>query len=316
MRDMEDLKVKHMQVDIPTELDMRVKQAIAKGGSHMKTKQRRRRYLGALSSIAAAMLVFVLALNGSPAFADYVSQLPGGGIIVRLLTFMGDRVLGGEITDGQDIWRITVQQRTDSETIHVDFAAEFDFTQVAPSGAPAGTAGHFTITQNTHPNSIVVHVSGVRGFTAAQHLPDLSRMQLLGEIYKIATFDDSAHRFVVTFKQPITIEVTEQRNPARVSIRVRKATHALLPLPPMYSLRTASHSFRAAASVAEETLMYLGSPRTRILRDAEGLYLAEEGLYITRAEAEARLAELKNAQVGIDLYIEQREEHQLPRSMQ
>ncbi|MBT9132372.1 MAG: hypothetical protein DDT33_00886 [Firmicutes bacterium] len=50
--------------------------------------------------------------------------------------------------------------------------------------------------------------------------------------------------------------------------------------------------------------MHLGSTRNMVLRDAEGLYLAEEGLYITRTKAEARLAELKNAQVGSDLYIE------------
>ncbi|MBT9169513.1 MAG: hypothetical protein DDT19_02873 [Syntrophomonadaceae bacterium] len=107
----------------------------------------------------------------------------------------------------------------------------------------------------------------------------------------------------------------EQRNPARVSIRVSEATHAFLSLLPMYSLRTAAHSFKATVGEAEENLMYLGSTRARILRDAEGLYLAEEDLYMTRAEVEARLAELKNAQVGLDLHIEQRKERQLPRSI-
>jgi hypothetical protein len=264
--------------------------------------------------MAAALLVFVAALNGSPAFADYVSGLPGGETIVRLLTFVGDRAIGGEITDGQDIRRITVGRRADYETIQVDFAADFSFTQGEPSGVPAGTAGYFTVTRRTHPQSIVVHVFGVRGFSAAQSLPDLSRMRLLGSIYKIVTFDDSAHRFVVTFRKPVTVEVTEERNPARMIIRVREDKGAVA-LAPMYSLRTASVSFGATAGGAEESFVHFGSTAPRILRDTEGLYFAEEGLYETRAAAEARLAELNHAQLGLKLHIEQRTADQLPRSI-
>lgn len=315
MHNSEDVRVKHLHTEIPVELERRVKQAISKGVRQVKRQQRRQGYLKALSSVAAVMLVFVLALNGSPAFADHVSRLPGGATVVRLLTFIGERAMGGEITDGQDIRRITVQRRADYETVQVDFAAGFDFTQVTPGGELAGTAGHFTVTRNTHPNSIVVHVAGVRGFTAAQNLPDLSRMQLLGGIYRIVTLDDSAHRFVVTFKKPVTVEVSEQRNPARIIVRVREDQQAA-ELPVMYSLRTASMPWGEGVGSAEEQLKFEhGSTEARILRDAAGLYFTEEGLYATRAEAEARLIELKSSFTGLALHIEQRGANQLPNSL-
>lgn len=315
MSNMEDLRVKHMETQIPAELDARVNRAILRGASHMKKKRRRQSLVRMLSSIAAALLVFVGLLNGSPAFAEYVSGLPGGETIVRLLMFVGDRAIGGEVTDGQDIRRITVGRRADYETIQVDFTAGFTLTQGEPSGAPAGTVGHFTVTRMTHPASIVVHVSGVRGFSAAQSLPDLSRMRFIGSIYRLITLDDSAHRFVVTFKHPVTVEVTEQQNPARMVIRVRE-DKAATALPAMYSLRTASMPWGEAVGSAEEQLKFeFGSQAARMLRDAEGLYFAEEGLYAARAAAEARLAELNNAQIGLELHIEQRAADQLPRSI-
>lgn len=312
---MRDLKVKHLSTEIPSELSFRIKKSIHKGAVHMKKQRNKKGILKVIGSIAAAVLVFVLVLNTSPVFADYISRLPGGATIVRLLTFVDDQAVGGEITDGQDIRRITVQRRAGHEIIQVDFSAGFDFTQINPGESPAEIAGHFTVTRNTHPNSIVVYVAGVRGFTAAQNLPDLSRLQLIGGIYRIVTFDDSAHRFVVTFNKPVTIDIIEQRNPARMIIQVREDKEAVA-LPVMYSLRTQSTSLGFEAGEAEENFKFLGSTRARILRDAEGMYLAEEGLYSTRTEAEARLTELRKDQPELALHIEEREAWQLPKSIQ
>jgi len=58
----------------------------------------------------------------------------------------------------------------------------------------------------------------------------------------------------------------------------------------------------------------LGSENARILRDDSGLYLAEEGLYATLAEAEARLAAIKqNANFTYELHIEKRISGATPR---
>jgi len=317
MSGLDELKAAYTNTPIPSELNAVVNNAIGRGTIHMRNRKRKSNYLKLLGAAAAGFLVFAIALNTSSAFADNVSRLPGGETVVRLLTFVGELAMGGAITDGQDIRYIRAERRrrAECESIVVGFTAGFDFTQVTPGGEPAGTAGHFTVTRNTHPNSIVVHVAGVRGFTAAQNLPDLSRMQLLGSIYRIVTLDDSAHRFVVTFNRPVTVEVSEQRNPARIIIRVREDQQAA-ELPVMYSLRTASMPWGEGVGSAEELLKFThGSSEARILRDATGLYFAEEGLYATRAEAEARLSELKNSFTWLALHIEQRDAAETPKSM-
>jgi len=312
VQEMEDLKVKHMQTEIPAELNARINTAIKRGAIRIKKRRSCQTFVKVLSSIAAALLVFVGALNGSPAFATYVGSLPGGETIVRLLTFVGDRAIGGEITDGQDIRRITVERSADYETIQVDFTWGFTLVQGEPRGAAVGTAGHFTVTRKTHPESIIVHVGGVRSFSAAQSLPDLARMQFIGSIYRLITLDDSAHRFAVTFTRPVAVEVTEQRNPARIVIRVSEDKQAEQ-LPAMYSLRTASMPLGETVGHAEEDLKFrLGSEQARIQQDIAGYYLAEEGLYTTRAEAERRMIALTTAGFGRPLYIERRDAKAVP----
>jgi hypothetical protein len=308
MNSIDEMKTTYDNISIPDELDSVVKNAIKRGKITMKNKKRNFYYFKVFSSVAAAFLIFALALNTSPAFATSVKQLPGGEAIVRLLTFVGDTAIGGEITDGQDIKDIDVKKQPDYETLTVDL---YQGTEAA------ARAGHLAITFVSHPYGIEVGLAGVRAFSAAQDFPDLSGMNLFDDIYRLITLDDSAHRFAVTFKKPVKIEVLEQENPARLIIKVREDKEAEA-MPPMYSLRTASMPFGETVGVAESILEFeLGSENARLLRDEAGLYFAEEGLYFTLAEAEARLAEIKQYEhFTFDMHIEKREPGAVPTSIE
>ena len=308
MSSIDDIKAVYRDIAIPAELDYVVKDAIKRGGITMSNKKRKAGYFKIFGSFAAALLMFAFALNASPTFANSVKQLPGGETVVRLLTFVEDTATGGEVTDGQEIKHVEGEQQPDHETLTVELYQGAD---------AAATAGHFTVTHKTHPYSIVVGLAGVRAFSAADAFPDLSGMKLFDDIYRLVTLDDSAHRFVVTFKKPVIVEVSEQQNPARIIIKVREEKQAE-PLAPMYSLRTASFPFGEPVGVAENILAFeIGSENARLLRDKNGLYLAEEGLYSTMAEAEARLAEIKQyTNFTFTMYIEKREPGSAPESIE
>lgn len=308
MSSIDKMKAIYDEIVIPAELDCAVKNAIRRGGITMRNKKRKAGYFKIFGSVAAVLLIFAFALNSSPTFANSVKQLPGGETIVSLLTFVGDTAGGGEITDGQEIKHVEAEQQPDHETLTVELYQGAD---------AAATAGHFTVTHKTHPYSIVVGLAGVRAFPAADAFPDLSGMKLFDDIYRLVTLDDSTHRFVLTFKKPVIIEVSEQQNPARIIIKVREDKQAE-PLAPMYSLRTASFPFGESIGVAENIFASeLGSASARLLKDKNGLYLAEEGLYSTMAEAQARLAEIEQYEhFTYELHIEKRESGSVPESIE
>jgi hypothetical protein len=308
MSSIDEMKTIYDDITIPEELNSVVRTAIKRGRKTMRNKKRNSNYFKFFGSIAAALLIFTFALNTSPAFATSIKQLPGGDTIVRLLTFIGDTAVGGEITDGQDVKDIEVEKKPEYEILTVD---------LYQGSEAAAIAGHFTVTQITHPYGIEVGLAGVRAFSAAQDFPDLSGMNLFDDIYRLITLDDSAHRFAVTFKKPVIIEVSEQENPARLIIKVREDKEVEA-LPPMYSLRTASMPFGETVGVAENILEFeLGSENARLLQDEAGLYFAEEGLYLTIAEAEARLAEIKQYEhFTFEMHIEKREPGEIPASIE
>ncbi len=305
----DELKTAYDSVPMPENLNVIVSNAIKRGKIAVRNRRTKIGYvIKALSAIAAVFLVFVTALNVSPAFANTVEQLPGGKIIVKLVTVVVDTAtIDSKRIGVQDAWE-TLQENLTVDLYQGDEAA--------------ATAGHFTVTKRTHPYSIEVSLAGVRAFSAANALPDLSKMRLFDDIYRLIPLDDSTDRFVITFTERVVLQYSAQPNPARLIIKVkddRKAT-ALSPATapstfPFYSLRTSSLPFGEEVGGAESMMrVELGSENARILRDDSGLYLAEEGLYATLAEAEARLAAVKqNANFTYELHIEKRISGATPR---
>ena len=306
-KEIKEMKENYDAIKIPDALDMAIQKGMLRGKQEMKKRRRSSGYFKVFTSIAAVLLVFIIGINTSPTFADTIKELPGGETIVRILQFNKEKAEGGEITDGQDIKDIDTEKNEDFERLIVD---------LYQGDQAANVPGHFTITYLQYPYSIIVEVSGVRAFSAWNNLPDLKDKELFNEIYRLITLDDSAHRFVVTFKKPVLLEVTEQNNPAKIIIDVREDKGAEK-LPPVYSLRTASFPFGEEIGHAEGILMWeLGSENARLLRDSNGTYFVEEGYYLTEEEALARLAEIEEYEYfDFKMFIEKREPHQTPKSI-
>jgi hypothetical protein len=306
-KEIKEMKENYDAIKIPDALDMAIQKGMLRGKQEMKKRRRSTGYFKVFTSIAAVLLVFIIGINTSLTFADTIKELPGGETIVRILQFNKEKAEGGEITDGQDIKDIDTEKNEDFERLIVD---------LYQGDQTANVPGHFTITYLQYPYSIIVEVSGIRAFSAWNNLPDLSDKELFNEIYRLITLDDSAHRFVVTFKKPVLLEVTEQNNPAKIIIDVREDKEAEK-LPVVYSLRTTSHPFGEGIGIAEEILKWeLGSENARLLRDSSGTYFVEEGIYLTEEEALERLAEIEEYEYfDFKMVIEKRESHKTPKSI-
>ncbi len=95
MNPMEDAKKRYDEVPIPEELSKRVQWEVEKAERRRKAEnasvRKRRRHLygwqKGLAAAAAAMAVFVTALNTSTVFAQSMGELPVIGAIAKVLTF-------------------------------------------------------------------------------------------------------------------------------------------------------------------------------------------------------------------------------------
>ena len=95
MNPMEDAKKRYDEVPIPEELSKRVQWEVEKADRRRKAEnasvRKRRRHLygwqKGLAAAAAAMAVFVTALNTSTVFAQSMGELPVIGAIAKVLTF-------------------------------------------------------------------------------------------------------------------------------------------------------------------------------------------------------------------------------------
>lgn len=87
-KSIEGLREAYDNVPIPEELDMVIEKNIRKA----RQAKRRGLFLKPLAAAAAVILVFVITVNLSPAFARYVSQVPGMESLINLISFDGGLV--------------------------------------------------------------------------------------------------------------------------------------------------------------------------------------------------------------------------------
>jgi cytochrome c-type biogenesis protein CcmE len=84
---LEQLKKDYEEMPIPQELDFVVRQAIRKSRSNEKKKKRLHKVTLAVASAVAAVAIFTVSINASPALAKTLAQVPVVGNIVKVLTF-------------------------------------------------------------------------------------------------------------------------------------------------------------------------------------------------------------------------------------
>jgi len=310
-----DFIEKVKDIEIPDNLDFTIRKAIKKGEIDMKKNRNIKRLMVTAATFLLVFTSFVVSINMAPAFAAQIEHLPGGSNIVKFLQFNRNTVEGGEITDGKDIQSIE-KEEVDVKKDEKDEEVEVITISLGDSEGNASTLSHYEITYQQYPYSALVYFSGVRAFSAIEHLADIEEGPLVKNVYRLVTLDDSAHRFVINFKKPVKIEITEKEDPAVLTLTILEDV-STQDSQPAYSIRSASYPFGEEVAVIEQILAYeYGSENARMLQDAEGTYFIEEGYYGSEEEAQARIDELKALGSTFNLVVEKRSPEQLPSAIQ
>ena len=119
------MKKRYDQITIPEELDFRIQQEIQRSRKLQEEKReagRRRRFKRAIriaeAAAAAVCILFIGALNTSPAFAKEAGKLPVIGGLARILTFRSYETEKGGISSSVEI--PTIEIITEDTGISVD----------------------------------------------------------------------------------------------------------------------------------------------------------------------------------------------------
>lgn len=82
---LKQLKENYMHVPVPSNLDSAVKEALKESG--VSCRSGNKKLLTAFVSIAAVLIILIVGVNSSPAFAETLSKVPVIGGIVKVITF-------------------------------------------------------------------------------------------------------------------------------------------------------------------------------------------------------------------------------------
>jgi hypothetical protein len=164
-----------------------------------------------MAGAAAAMMILVISLNLSPAFADRMIEIPVLGQLVKVLIFTNGSAGGGEITDGSDVSGVSTVKSGASEYFTIHFQQ---------GEMPQDIAGAYTVQYARYPDTLSFQLSGVRMFSATEDFEALKGSSLVEDVYPIITMDDSMVRFMIVFKEPVVYEVKEMKEPASLVIQV------------------------------------------------------------------------------------------------
>lgn len=86
-RKLEQLKQVYIDIQIPEELDLLVRNSIKHGRKNMKRKNNIKKIKIVSTSVAASVVLLTAGVNSSPVLADTLSKVPVVGGIVQVLTF-------------------------------------------------------------------------------------------------------------------------------------------------------------------------------------------------------------------------------------
>jgi hypothetical protein len=245
------------------------------------------------------------ALRPAPSVVDTTASTGKSGAYISLGSFTG-----GEITDGKDVHDIDWSRQDGFERVEIRIheARWGDSENAGPVDVPC----RFTVRREDFPARLTVVVSGTRMFSASS--PELPSEALVTGFYRIVYLDDAGVMFAFDLNNDTEFEVFETHDPAVIVIDVRPVPAGSHAGPEtLFSLRSASWAPGERQGHLQENLMRSGAVRSRVLRDAEGTFCVEEGLYPTRQEAEERQKVL--AGKNIVLYVEQRGAGDQPRNI-
>ncbi|QUI21591.1 hypothetical protein HZI73_04475 [Vallitalea pronyensis] len=198
---------------------------------------------------------------------------------------------GGILTEGGSVQSVRMGKHNGFERIVIEFNHET---------IPKYKASYYRC-----PDSAILHMEGTGQFVA--NTPEIDKSNLIESVYPVATFDESTHRLGVVFKKPVTMNVFEMQNPARIVMDIKEDINmAKDGLPEMvYALRSGPYDDVEIVSFVEQDLNAENSKNVRIIYQNNKNYLVEEGIYSSKAECEKRKKVLENKNKNYALYIEE-----------
>lgn len=287
-----EMKQIHLDMTVPETLDDAIRRGTLEGKrlsekrASMANQTRPGTGMRVMAGVAAALMILIISLNLSPAFADRMIGIPVLGQLVKVLIFTNGSAGGGEITDGSNVSGVSTVKSGASEYFTIHFQQ---------GEMPQDIAGAYTVQYAKHPDTLSFQLSGVRMFSATEDFDALKNSSLVEDVYPIITMDDSMVRFMIVFKESVVYEVQERKEPASLVIQVTPREGQDKDAP-TYRLRTAEMPRGETLAIAEELLMN-AFPQRRILhvaKDSENYYI-ELGQFATKADAEKALGVAKAA---------------------
>lgn len=299
----EDFKKAYHNTEIPKEIDKCIQISMMKGRKELKKRQLKTKWIKKLNIVAGFVFAFIIGINTIPSFANALYDVPGVGKLVQVVHFDKGNAQGGTITDGTDVKFIALHKEKDRENIIINFTKEDNFQQLV---------NRFSVDFTEYPYTMTFTIPGTRKFSAEKDFESLKESQLVQDVYKLITLDDSMVRFAVTFKQPVKYEVKEFKEPAQIVVTLEQDQNNNKQQ--KYSVRSASYPFGESLGMLEERLMGLAG--LRILKDQNGTFLVEAGYYNSEEEAKAKIKELED-QYGLQnqFYIEKRKTQDIPQTI-
>lgn len=270
----EDMKKEYMEMNIPMEIQDSIAMGIERGRKEMTHNNWKQSYwTKSVAGFVIASVILTTAVNVSPSFAANLEKLPIIGKIVQVLQFTDKSASGGVITDGSDISDIEVVVNEGHEEVRIEFSNEaVDQTNV----------GAFNVIEGEYPSTLTFEIGGARKFTALEDFSVLKESAYVKDIYPIITLDDSLIRFVVEFYGTVETTVVELETPPGIVVQI--AEGAKNDNQSVFSVRTASYERSETFAIMESTLSE--NYETRVLKDDEGLYFVELGVFDSLEAAE------------------------------
>lgn len=302
-KEIHPLKQAYYDIEIPKELAQAVQSGMERGRIQRKRMRTIKRWTTRIGvSSAVLFILLTLTVNTMPAFASSLKSIPGLGKLVQVLQFHNGSASGGSLQGAANIRHIQLEKEGAQESVILHFSE---------GSKPQKTASLFHVKISSYP-SMMTFSMDARRFTAIDELKMLEQSQYIEDAYQIISMDDSLIRFNVVFNEAVKYEIKEYEEPAQVVITLQAMSTAdLTQKPSMYSLRTVSAPYGESQGLFEEVLS--GREGKRILKDEEGMFLVEAGLFHTRAEAEKSLQDIEE-QLGMAKHfvIEERAFSQVP----
>lgn len=113
-----ELKKQYENVPIPKQLDEMIEKSLKK-----KPKKRKKKRIIELCSVAAAMILFTVSLNVSPAMAKNLAQIPILSSVVDILTFKKYELKGEHFNANIEIPQVTGESE-DIQALNIKFQEE------------------------------------------------------------------------------------------------------------------------------------------------------------------------------------------------